>query len=220
MAENGYELRLIKDVLPAHSDSVQLPPDLRVIYCHRGSVRFADGSELGLDEARMWRDATRLRAGPSGAELWRWELAPADREPVLQLGQGIESRIAVRHVLDGVENPRDHLIRCDSVFFPTGGTAFPHTHDGPGIRCLSTGHLRIVTNGDVQEYHPGDAWYEPSNALVSAEACKEVCTRFVRVMILPKDTKGKSSIHYVNEADREKPKSQRYKGYVDELIEL
>jgi len=38
-------------------------------------------------------------------------------------------------------------------------------------------------------------------------------------MILPRELKGKSSIHYVNAEDREKLKSQRYKGYIDEFIE-
>ena len=38
-------------------------------------------------------------------------------------------------------------------------------------------------------------------------------------MILPADLRGKSSIQYVNPEDLEKPKSQRYTGYVDEPIE-
>jgi hypothetical protein len=39
-------------------------------------------------------------------------------------------------------------------------------------------------------------------------------------MILPASFKGKSSIAYVNPEDQAKPKSQVYKGYVDELIEI
>ena len=40
-------------------------------------------------------------------------------------------------------------------------------------------------------------------------------TRFVRVLILPRTLIGKSSIQYVNEEDKAKPKSQQYRVYVD-----
>jgi hypothetical protein len=40
----------------------------------------------------------------------------------------------------------------------------------------------------------------------------------MRVMVLPARLKGQSSIAYVNAEDRDKPKSQRYKMYVDATI--
>ena len=40
-------------------------------------------------------------------------------------------------------------------------------------------------------------------------------TRFIRVMILPRALIGKSSIQYVNAEDKEKPKSQQYRVFVD-----
>ena len=43
----------------------------------------------------------------------------------------------------------------------------------------------------------------------------EVPTRFIRVMILPRTLIGKSSIQYVNGEDKEKPKSQQYRVFVD-----
>jgi hypothetical protein len=39
-------------------------------------------------------------------------------------------------------------------------------------------------------------------------------------MLLPARLKGQSSIAYVNTEDREKPKSQRYKIYLDQPISL
>jgi len=44
-------------------------------------------------------------------------------------------------------------------------------------------------------------------------------TRFVRVMILPRAYLGKSSVEYLNEADKAKPKSQSYKIFVDMPLE-
>ena len=40
-------------------------------------------------------------------------------------------------------------------------------------------------------------------------------SRFIRVMVLPRDLIGKSSIQYVNDEDKAKPKSQQYKIYAD-----
>ena len=44
-------------------------------------------------------------------------------------------------------------------------------------------------------------------------------SRFIRVMILPRALIGKSSIQYVNEADKEKPRVQQYKIFADAAIE-
>ena len=43
---------------------------------------------------------------------------------------------------------------------------------------------------------------------------------FSRVMILPRTLKGKSSISYVNDEDRDKPKRQKYTIFLDQFIEI
>ena len=53
---------------------------------------------------------------------------------------------------------------------------------------------------------------------VFAQGAADRPTRFIRVMILPRALQGKSSIQYVNEDDRAKPKSQSYKIYADAPI--
>ena len=40
-------------------------------------------------------------------------------------------------------------------------------------------------------------------------------TRFIRVMILPLAYLGKSSVEYLREEDKGKPRSQQYKIYAD-----
>jgi len=42
----------------------------------------------------------------------------------------------------------------------------------------------------------------------------------MRVMILPRAIKGKSSIRYVRPEDQEKPKTQRYQVFADEPVDL
>jgi hypothetical protein len=105
-------------------------------------------------------------------------------------------------------------MRADSVGFPPSGCAYTHTHQGPGIRCLIEGGIRIDTHRRSTSYGPGGAWYEAGPDPVFAQAADRP-TRFIRVMILPAALLGKSSIQYVNEDDKAKPKSQQYKIYAD-----
>ncbi|WP_420405109.1 cupin domain-containing protein [Nisaea sp.] len=220
MATSTNVLRLVKDVFSPHAVSKNLPDAFRILYCNGGDLAFEGGSVLQPDEARYMRTGYALRAGTEGGELWRWEVGDAKVNPELDLGEGIRSELVVSNDVPSVEKLEDWLIRCDSVLFPTGGTAVPHTHIGPGIRCMRNGKLTLSTDTKSQDYHPGDAWFEPGGEAVWASACTDECTRFIRVLLLPKELKGKSSIRYLNEADRRKPKSQRYKSYVDELLSL
>jgi quercetin dioxygenase-like cupin family protein len=106
------------------------------------------------------------------------------------------------------------LWRGDSVAFPPGGCAYLHRHQGPGIRCLIDGELRVDAMGQSHTYQVGGAWYETGPDPVFAQA-GERPTRFIRVMILPRALMGKSSIQYVNEDDKAKPKAQQYRVFVD-----
>ena len=59
-----------------------------------------------------------------------------------------------------------------------------------------------------------NAWYETGPDPVFAQAADRP-TRFIRVMILPLAYLGKSSVEYLNEEDKAKPKSQSYKIFAD-----
>jgi hypothetical protein len=109
----------------------------------------------------------------------------------------------------------DWLMRGDSVAFPPGGCAYLHSHQGPGVRCLLEGGIRIDTHGRSTSYGPGGAWYESGPDAVFAQTAPDKPSRFVRVMILPRELIGKSSISYVNEEDKAKPKTQSYKIFAD-----
>ena len=72
--------------------------------------------------------------------------------------------------------------------------------------------------GHSTSYGPGGAWFEGGPEPVFAQAADDRPSRFIRVMVLPARLQWESSISYVNPEDREKPKSQSYKGYVDQPI--
>jgi quercetin dioxygenase-like cupin family protein len=114
----------------------------------------------------------------------------------------------------------EYLLRCDRVDFPAGGEAFLHTHQGPGIRVVLFGSIRIETGGTTHTYAPGEPWFETGADPVHAWAHADEPSAFVRSMVLPRALLGSPSIRYVRDEDRERPKSQRYTVFVDEPVAL
>lgn len=216
---DGYELRLIEDVLQAGA-VLQLAPRAvrRVIYLAHGAATVA-GQGLADDQAAYAHGDTEILAGNGGAAIWRWELAPLGDTPILVAERHSASRVKLSAPIERLPTS-SVLMRADSVTFPPGGCAYLHTHQGPGIRCLIEGGIRIDTEGTSTCYAPGGAWFESGPAPVFAQAAPDRASRFIRVMILPTELKGRSSIAYVNAEDRDKPKSQRYKVYLDEIVLL
>ena len=209
------ELRLIEDTLSGGS-VMPLPPLNRVLYLVHGAATVA-GVDLTDDTAWQGRAAI-VTAGASGAAIWRYELAPAGSQAWLGAGAGVRSSPKLAVALDTLP-AGELLMRCDSVSFPPGGCAFRHVHQGPGIRCLIEGGIRIDTDGHSIAYGPGGAWFEAGPIPVFAQAAIDRPSRFIRVMVLPRALLGQSSIRYVDAADRDKPKTQTYKGYVDAPID-
>ncbi len=204
-------LRLCEDVLPDGA-AVSLPALPRMAFVVHGAIAAAD-KVLRDGEAWSGEDAATFTAGPEGATVWRWELGAAETGGVIS-GTGIASRekLAVR---PDTLSAGPLILRGDSVAFPPGGCAYLHRHQGPGIRCLTEGGIRIDTHGRSTSYGPGGAWYESGPEPVFAQAAADRPSRFIRVMILPAAYLGKSSLEYLNEEDRAKPKSQQYKIFTD-----
>lgn len=217
MSDAPFTLRLVEDNL--HSDAAfDLPADdaNRVLYVAHGSVQ-AGGKDYAADTACVAKGAITMTAGSDGAALWRYELVKSGSalHPVPKTrGRSLEKLAAplTWPIADEL------LVRADSVAFPPGGCAYLHTHQGPGIRCLIEGGIRIDTDGHSTSYAPGAAWFEAGPIPVFAQAASDRASRFIRVMILPARLLGKSSIAYVNAEDRDKPKSQSYKIFADQLI--
>jgi hypothetical protein len=205
-------LRLYEDVLENDAEA-SWPAMPRMIFIVHGEAVIADRT-LRDEETFSSEGTVTLKAGGGGATLWRWELAlDAAAGGGNQTGRGVDSREKLAARLKTVPQGA-LLLRGDSVAFPPGGCAYLHRHQGPGIRCVIEGGIRIDTHGRSTSYGPGGAWYETGPDGVFAQGADRP-TRFIRVMILPRGYLGKSSIEYLNEADKTKPKSQAYKIYVD-----
>jgi hypothetical protein len=205
-------LRLYEDVLSSDSAEVSLPALPRMIFVAHGSVTIADRT---LRDGEGWsgEGAVAPKAGGAGATLWRWEMAAGDAAAGTPAGRGVVSREKLIASLETL--PKGPLLlRGDSVAFPAAGCAYLHRHQGPGIRCLFEGAIRIDTHGRSTSYGPGGAWYESGPDPVFAQAADRP-TRFIRTMILPVAYVGKSSAEYLNEEDKAKPKVQQYKIFAD-----
>jgi hypothetical protein len=209
-------MRLYEDVLSNDQTlRVALPALPRMIFMVHGSA-VIEGRALSDGEAWHGEGAATVTPGSAGVTCWRFELAPADAADGEIAGK-VVSRLKLRAAVATLP-AGDLLLRGDSVAFPPGGCAFLHRHQGPGIRCLLDGGIRIDTHGASTSYGPGGAWYETGPDPVFAQAASDRATRFIRMMILPRVLLGKSSIEYLNPDDRARPKSQSYQGFADAPI--
>jgi hypothetical protein len=211
-------LRLSEDIL-SNDATFALPPLPRMIFVVHGAVTIADQT---LSDGGAWHGegAVALKAGSGGAACWRFELT-AGTTGEAAAAQSAAANVASREKLSARLDTLpagELLLRGDSVGFPPGGCAYLHRHQGPGIRCLIEGGIRIDTHGRSTSYGPGGAWYETGPDAVFAQAATDRASRFIRVMILPRALLGKSSIQYVNEEDKAKPRVQQYKILADASI--
>jgi hypothetical protein len=206
-------LGLFEDVYK-NTAVASLPNGTRMLYVVLGAITI-DGKEYRSGATWSGEGAVSCTGGAEGATVWRWELSSGEA------GTFHAADVSTRHKLsanlDTIPSG-ELLLRGDSVAFPPGGTALTHTHQGPGIRCMIEGGIRIDTHGRSTSYGPGGAWFETGPDSVFAQADPARASRFIRVMILPRALLGQSSIRYVHEEDKNKPKSQKYEVFVDRAI--
>ena len=209
-------MRLFEDTLFGDEEVRFDDPGPRAIYVSAGSIS-VDAEDVPLDGGVVLTDAATLCAGGDGATVWRWEVRSSNVGANVH-GHRTTLRLAGR--IDPAAIADELLIRLDSVAFPSGGAALLHTHQGPGIRCLREGEIRIDTEDRSSSYCPGGAWFESGPEPVFAQASINVSSRFIRTMVLPRSLLGASSIRYVNDEDRDRPKSQTYRVFSEKPINL
>lgn len=206
-------LSLFEDIYKSAAVA-NMPPGIRMFFIVHGAV-VIDGREYQSGSVWFSEVAVACTGGAEGATVWRWELSHG--EPEQLDGAEVSTRIKLSATLTTI--PQGELLfRGDSVAFPPGGTALTHRHQGPGIRCMIEGAIRIDTHGRSTSYGPGGAWFETGPDEVFAQADLLRPSRFIRVMVLPRALLGQSSIRYVREEDKAKPKSQKYEVFIDRSI--
>lgn len=219
----NYALRLYRDEIAPQS-AIALPAGnaVRAVYVVSGGLRLSGDAldaALGANSAYTSRTGLQLKGGHLATTLLRWELTVATSTAAAATGAGVNSTLLLEAAMT-LDPARSYLLRGDRVDFPPGGEALTHTHQGGGIRCLLFGGIDIHTQGAVHHYAPLAPWFEAGPDPVYAAASKSEASAFARVMILPRELLGKSSISYVNAEDLNKPKSQKYQVFIDTPVEL
>jgi quercetin dioxygenase-like cupin family protein len=216
-----YILRIFHDRY-APGTSAELPACTRVTYCVSGSAEITSDKQAALaaDQACHTSSPALVKVGAGDTLLWRWEFVRVENvfDGKIRL-DGVESRNAGVYTLEMDPNfPR--MIRCDRVNFPPGGIAYHHIHAGPGVRSLLTGSLYLDSGGRQWQGTPGSTWIEHGPEEVLARADDDLPSSFVRVMIIPRDYQGKSTITYVRPEEADLPRVQTYDRYLDEFIDI
>lgn len=218
-----HTLRLYGDRLAAGAAlSAPLPAAVRAVCPLSGSVditHLGATATVAAGEAWLGNGETTMAAGHAGAELLRYELVGPELADMPATGANVASRLELSAGID-LDPDAGFLLRCDRVLIPPSGVAYLHTHRGPGIRHLLDGRLTVETGGRTHEIARGGSWFESGPEPVLARAPDDRPGEFCRVMILPRALLGRSSISYVNEEDRDKPKRQQYTILLDEFIEI
>lgn len=175
------------------------------IYHHANGVRTDDALQVVYDLAQ---DVVHFGAARIDGPALRW---------ALEDGAGDGALVSVELALD---RSQAWLLRFDRVDFPPGAIADRHTHPGPGIRCLLFGGITIETEGASRRYGPLGAWFESGPAPVRALASSDAPSAFVRVMLLPREWRGRRTVRYLDPADAGRPRLQTARVYFDADIEL
>ena len=129
------------------------PPLPRFIFVVHGTATI-DGKTLNEGEAWQGDSGTVVKPGAGGVTCWRWELARGDQASTVACAPGMITHEKLSAYLETM--PKGELLmRGDSVAFPPGGCAYLHRHQGPGIRCLIEGGIRIDTHGRSTSYGAG-----------------------------------------------------------------
>jgi hypothetical protein len=220
MSKSKFVLRIYHDHVTEGAET-QLPAASRIVYCVSGnaSLRHKGGTISIADDEACFSDQGAVLRGdaPEGARLWRWELVRPGTEPALIRHNSIKSVDAGTYEIE-IDTAIKHFMRLDRVSFPPGGEALTHIHAAPGVRCLLVGNLLLDSAGSRYRVWPGDSWVEHGPDRVYARGSEKTPSSFVRAMIVPEAYVGRSTITYVLPEDKDKPKSQSYKRYLEEAI--
>ncbi|MCZ6772720.1 MAG: hypothetical protein O7G83_12205 [Proteobacteria bacterium] len=225
MSTATHALQFYKDGLDANAvPTPALAPRHRFVFVARGTAT-VDGRTLERENAAYACCEMVVRAGPEGAELWRWELVRVSEQPLLAHGDGVRSRHIVTREIDSIGlGARDKwLFRCDGIEMARDGVAPLHVHPGPGLRCMIEGGLTVDDDGKIEEHREGDCWYETNVQPITARSTGAVGTRFVRVMILAPEFEGYRTAQFIDPADLKKVQAKgggRWVQYIDKIITL
>jgi hypothetical protein len=183
-----YLEKLFHDTLAANSQA-SVEAQHSFIYVWKGSATIND-ELVGEDSAVYAEDIVVVKAGASGAEFVRWELAPAQAPLHLLIGDGVSSvlRMSRRIKMFELVPTSRWLFRLDCILNAEGSTGL-HAHPGSGIRFMlnTNGECRVESEKGEESIsrQAGDVWYEEGSYPIDSIRPPGVKTTFLRGMVFP-----------------------------------
>ena len=87
-----------------------------------------------------------------------------------------------------------YKLRVAAVTYDVDGFIGNHHHAGPGLRCVTSGTLTYVQEGETFNFGPGDCFYESGNVDHHANNNGDEPVELFNFQILPVDWEGSSAI--------------------------
>jgi hypothetical protein len=207
-----YTLRFFEDRLE-QGDTGPLAPAPRILYARRGTVVLADaGTERRLSGTAALAIRASTVRGESAAVVWRFELSGAGAPEALLGTTTLKLAAPV-----AIDPTADFLFRCDRVSLCPGAVTPKHTHCGPGIRVLLSGHVHAEIGGIKSFHRAGEAWFERGPDPVVGTMSPDEPTSFVRALILPPELRGQTSYRPWDAEAAALPLPAQYEVLVDEV---
>ncbi|WP_294606533.1 hypothetical protein [uncultured Roseovarius sp.] len=192
----------------------------RMVFVAEGSLTTTDDTHIRRNERHTGIHAiggSVLTAEAEGTRLWIWTIS-AGEAPAIEGGRELMSRPLP--LIEGFDGGQV-VMRLDRVDFPPGAAAHTHVHPGPGLRVVLNGKIGIQQGeADIIWMEPGEPWFELGPKPVFAPTTETEPTAFIRCLVLPMEWRGRNTIRYIDPADNEKPKLQKYYRFCDAVVEL
>jgi quercetin dioxygenase-like cupin family protein len=110
--------------------------------------------------------------------------------------KGMSADLRLEQVVTGnlEELNGKYKLRVAAVTYEVGGFIGNHHHAGPGLRCVTSGTLTYVQEGETNLFGPGDCFYESGNVDHHANNFGDEPVKLFNFQILPVDWVGSSAI--------------------------
>lgn len=216
----SYTLFFYQDQLLQGAKSAPLPPTHRMIMVRHGRVRVGD-KLLTDNECTYTNDAVVIEGDAEWSMVWRWDVEMTGSSPYLLSGEEIYSILRLSREITSLDlQPGTQwLFRLDRIKMAAGRVTDPHTHPGPGIRCLLEGTFSADQKSEaIPQRLPGDPWWEVGPDEVVARAAPTMRTRFMRCLILPAELAGAETAKWLD--TKNPPPSDNWTLFIDQVIKL
>ena len=112
--------------------STPLPAAHRIVYVRHGSVEI-NGQAMAPDDAMYCDAPLTMKSAGEWAQVWRWELASPNAEPLVLQGEGVLSSLRMARVISTLAMlPGTRwLLRLDQMTTVPGRIADRHQLPGP-----------------------------------------------------------------------------------------